>query len=229
MVSPGLRRQYHSSAWSVFLSPPPSASVAGCHSPSRLVDLFSRHKINLKINEGILSIMNFEIAKSLESFLSQREGIKPKSSRRIAACIVLILLLSLSSLVYSALAYDFAGTVEKVSEPNGMTVDVTQPGTYGLQAKVEVLLDKPMADLISFRGKELQFDIMGHDILGRPVCEAYLDGINIRYVYFCRQDPVDCSYCRNCLSSKWTGRYLYTPCYGQQCRSYYPYFWLPMQ
>jgi len=175
--------------------------------------------------------MTSKIAKSLESFLSQREGIKPKSSRRIAACIVLILLLSLSSLVYSALAYDFAGTVEKVSEPNGMTVDITQPGTYGLQAKVEVLLDKPLADLICFKGKELQFEILGHDILGRPVCEAYLEGLNIRYVYYCRQNSADCSYCRNCrncLAGEWTGRYVYTPCDGQ-CLSYYPYSWLPLQ
>lgn len=145
------------------------------------------------------------------------------SSRRIAAQIALILLLSSLFLVFSALAYDFAGTVEKVSEPNGMTVNVTQPGTYGLQAEVEVLLDKPLADLICFKGKELQFDILGHDILGRPVCEAYLDGVNIRYVSYCRQNPVDCSYGRNCLVREWTGRHLYAPCYGL-CRSYYPFF-----
>jgi hypothetical protein len=175
--------------------------------------------------------MNFEITESLESSLGQRKKTKPKSSRKVAACVALILLLSLPLLAFSALAYDFVGTVEKVSEPNGMTVDVTQPGTYGLQAKVEVLLDKPLADLICFKGKELQFEILGHDILDRPVCEAYLDGINIRYVYYCRQNPVDCSYssyCRNSPAYERTGRYLYAPCYGQQCQSYYPYFWLPM-
>lgn len=138
---------------------------------------------------------------------------------RIATRIALILLLSLPLLVFSALAYDFVGTVEKVSEPNGMTVNVTQSGTYGLQAKVEVLLDKPLADLIYFKGKELQFEILGRDILGRPVCEAYLNEINIREVYYCRQNPVDCSYRRNYLAWEWTGRY-YIPCYGQ-CRSYY--------
>lgn len=135
-----------------------------------------------------------------------------KSSRRIAAHIALILLLSFPLSVISAHAYDFAGTIDKVSEPNGMTVDVTKPGTYGLQAKVEVLLDKPLADLICFKGKELQFDILGHDILGRPVCDAYLDGVNIRYVSYCRQNPVDCSYRRNCLAYEWTGRYIYVPC-----------------
>jgi hypothetical protein len=118
--------------------------------------------------------MNFEITKLLKSSLGQREKTKPKSSRRVAACIALILLLSSPLLAFSALAYDFVGTVVRVSEPNGMTVDVTQPGTYGLQAKVEVLLDKPLADLISFTGKELQFDIMGHDILGRPYVKLIL-------------------------------------------------------
>lgn len=140
---------------------------------------------------------------------------------RIAARIALILLLSSPLLAFSALAYDFAGTVENVSEPNAMTVNVTQPGTYGLLAKVEVLLDKPLADLTCFKGKELQLNILGHDILGRPVCEAYLDGVNIRYVYFCRQNPVDCSYCRNCIAREWTGRYLRVPCDGL-CRSCYP-------
>ncbi|MDD1750168.1 MAG: hypothetical protein LUO89_09875 [Methanothrix sp.] len=186
--------------------------------------------INLKINEGILDIMNFKTVKSLESSLGQRDKIELHTSRRIASRIILLLLLSLPLLVFSALAYDFVGTVEKVSEPNGMTVNVTQPGTYGLQADVEVLLDKPLADLVFFKGKELQFEILGHDILDRPVCEAYLDGTNIRHVSYCRLNPVDCSYssyCRNSPACELTGGYLYIPCYGQ-CRSFYPYFWLPL-
>ncbi|MBN1236547.1 MAG: hypothetical protein JW999_10965 [Methanotrichaceae archaeon] len=170
--------------------------------------------------------MNAKIGKSLQSFIGQSEEIKPRSSRRITACIALILLLSTPLLVFSALAYDFVGTVEKVSEPNGMTVNITQPGTYGLQARVEVLLDKPLADLACFKDKELQFEVLGHDILGRPVCEAYLDGVNIRHVYYCRLNPVEGIYCRNRPACQWTGRYHYIPCNGQ-CRSYYPYFWLP--
>jgi hypothetical protein len=172
--------------------------------------------------------MNSKIVKSMESSIGQREEITPKSSRRIAVRIALILLLSLPSLVFSALAYDFVGTVQAVSEPNGMTVNIAQPGTLGLQEKVEVLLDKPLAGLATFKGKELQFEILGHDILGRPVCEAYLDGINIRYVYYCRQNPDDCSYCRYCLVCDWMGRCIYTPCDGE-CQPYYPYYWLPFQ
>jgi hypothetical protein len=142
---------------------------------------------------------------------------------RIAARIALILLLSLPLLVLPALAYDFTGTVVKVTEPNGMTVNITQPGTYGLQAKVEVLLDKPLANLAYFKGKELQFEILGRDILGRPVCEAYLNGINIRNVYDGWQPPIDYGYRPGYDGWEWTGRY-YVPCYYGQCQSYYPYF-----
>jgi hypothetical protein len=166
--------------------------------------------------------MNVKTAKSLKS-----------------AHIALILLLSLPSLIFPAMAYDFTGTVEKVSEPNSMTVNVTQPGTYGLQAKVEVLLDKPLADLIYFKGKELQFDILGRDILGRPVCEAYLNGISIRQAYYRIQNPADFSYNRNRPAWEWAGEYYgeynggyygdyyYVPCYNGQCGSYYPSFYLP--
>jgi len=149
--------------------------------------------------------------------------ISKTAKSRIAARMALILLFSLPLLGHPALAYDFTGTVEKVSEPNGMTVNVTQPGTYGLQAKVEVLLDKPLADLIYFKGKELQFEILGHDILGRPVCEAYLNEINIRVVYNGWQNPVYYSYRQSYPGWEWTGRY-YIPCDYGRCRSYYPFF-----
>jgi len=135
----------------------------------------------------------------------------------------LLLILSTAALVFSSHAYDFSGMVEKISETNRMTVNVTQPGTYGLQAKVEVLLDSPLPDLSCFKDRVLQFDILGHDILGRPVCDAYLNGINIRHLYFCGHNPLECSYCQSCLVGGWTGRYLYAPC-SSRCRPYYPPF-----
>jgi len=141
---------------------------------------------------------------------------------RISARNALILLLSLPLLIFPALAYDFTGTVVKVSEPNSMTVNVTQPGTYGLQATLEVLLDKPLADLARFKGKELRFEVKGHDILGRLVCDAYLNDINIRDVYSGWQTPVYYVYQPRYPDWEWTGAY-YAPCVGQ-CRSYYPYY-----
>jgi hypothetical protein len=148
---------------------------------------------------------------------------------QIGARMALLLLFSLSLLVLPSAAYDFTGTVVKVSEPNSITVNITQPGTYGVQAKVEVLLDKPLANLASFKGKELQFEMLGHDILGRPICEAYLNGINIRNVYDGWQPPIVYGYRPGYYyyGWEWDGRYdgrYFTPCIGQ-CRSYYfPYF-----
>jgi len=141
---------------------------------------------------------------------------------RIAARIALILLFTMPLLVLPATAYDFMGTVVKVAEPNAVTVNVTQSGTYGLQATVEVLFDGPLANLASFKGKELQFEILGHDILGRPVCEAYLNDINIRDIYNGWQNPVYYGYHSGYFGWEMAGRY-YMPCFGQ-CRSYYPYF-----
>ncbi len=148
---------------------------------------------------------------------------------QIGARIALFLIFFLSLLALPSAAYDFTGTVVKVTEPNSITVNITQPGTYGLQAKVEVLLDKPLANLASFKGKELQFEMLGRDILGRPICEAYLNGINIRNVYDGWQPPIVYGYRPGYYyyGWGWDGRYdgrYYAPCFGQ-CRSYYyPYF-----
>jgi hypothetical protein len=148
---------------------------------------------------------------------------------QIGARKALLLLFSLSLLVLSSAAYDFMGTVLKVTEPNSLTVNITQPGTYGLQAKVEVLLDKPLANLASFKGKELQFEMLGHDILGRPICEAYLNGINIRNVYDGWQPPIVYGYRPGYYyyGWEWDGRYdgrYFTPCIGQYRSYYFPYF-----
>lgn len=148
---------------------------------------------------------------------------------QIGASIALILLLSLPLLVLPATAYDFTGTVVRVTEPNSMTVNITQAGTYGLQAKVEVLLDKPLANLASFKGKDLQFEMLGRDILGRPICEAYLNEINIRNVYDGWQPPIVYGYRPGYYyyGWEWDGRYdgrYFRPCIGQCGSYYYPYF-----
>ena len=44
-----------------------------------------------------------------------------------------------------------------------------------------ILLSRPvsMRALQYFQGKELSFSFLGHDILGRPICDAYFNGIPI--------------------------------------------------
>ena len=126
----------------------------------------------------------------------QRKRAGAGKTAAASALFLAALLLSLILLPFLALAYDFSGRVEKVSEPNSMWVNVTQNGTYSLQSVVEVLLNKPLEGLAYFKGKDLQFEIQGHDLLGRPVCEAYLGGTNIREAYYCIIYPIECSYRR---------------------------------
>jgi hypothetical protein len=37
----------------------------------------------------------------------------------------------------------------------------------------------PMRILLYFQGKELSFSLLGHDILGRPICDVYFSGLSI--------------------------------------------------
>lgn len=147
---------------------------------------------------------------------SAEPGKAPAASASLLAALLLLLIL----LPSSAYAYDFAGRVEKVNEPNAMWVNVTGAETYGLQAVVEVLLNKPLDGLGYFRGKDLQFEIQGHDLLGRPVCEAYLEGTNIREAYYCILYPVECSYRENAPALDYSPAYSYNyprlPPYGRR-------------
>jgi len=117
------------------------------------------------------------------------QGRAPAASAMLFAALLLLLIV-----LPASAAYDFTGRVERISEPNIMWVNVTQEGTYGLQAVVEVLLKTPLEGLDYFRGRDLQFEILGHDIMGRPVCEAYLEETNIREAYYCLANPVECCY-----------------------------------
>lgn len=74
-----------------------------------------------------------------------------------------------------------AGTVLSIRDENSMYVNFTNSNIPGMKGPTLMLLPRPvsMRDLMYFQGKELSFDLLGHDILGRPVCDAYFDGIPI--------------------------------------------------
>ncbi len=92
--------------------------------------------------------------------------------RRAVPHIALSILFVLCLPALSDLPHDFSGAVLGVSDQNELYVYVTQPGATGLNGDVQVLLDHPLPGLYYFAGSELQFDILGHDILGRLVCDA---------------------------------------------------------
>lgn len=119
-------------------------------------------------------------------------------------------------------SYDFSGIALKVSEPNSMTVSVTSSSTneIALGSKVEVLFEPGLADLSYFRNKALQFEILGHDILGRPVCDVYLNGRKIQDVYWCRQYPALCAYYGSYFNNELIG----TEAYSGRYYYYWPYY-----
>ena len=64
-----------------------------------------------------------------------------------------------------------------------MYVNFANSNIPGIEGATLILLPRPvpMRDLMYFQGRELSFSLLGHDILGRPVCDAYFDGIPIDY------------------------------------------------
>ena len=76
---------------------------------------------------------------------------------------------------------DLVGTVLNIRDENSMYVNFTKSNIPGIEEAMLILLPQPVPikDLIYFQGKELSFSLLGHDILGRPVCDAYFDGIPI--------------------------------------------------
>ena len=76
---------------------------------------------------------------------------------------------------------DLVGTVLSIKDENSMNVNVTKSNISGIEGATLILLPRPvpMKDLLYFQGKELSFSLLGHDILGRPICDAYFNGIAI--------------------------------------------------
>ncbi len=113
---------------------------------------------------------------------------------RIVSYVVLLMLLAICLPALSDIPHDFAGIVLGISDQNGLYVEVTQPGTTGSIGGVHMLLKQPAPNLYYFLGSELKFDILGHDILGRLVCDAYFAGGPIQDVYYCGEYPDVCAF-----------------------------------
>jgi hypothetical protein len=73
------------------------------------------------------------------------------------------------------------GIVQSIRDENSMYVNFTKSNIPGMEGVTLILLPHPVPDLMYFQGKELGFSLLGHDIMGRPVCDAYFDGMPIDY------------------------------------------------
>jgi len=79
---------------------------------------------------------------------------------------------------------DLTGTVLSVSSEGVATINIASSNTLGITGVTTILLSDQAtaAALHNYIGKELTFEILGYDILGRLVCEAYQNGVPIDYV-----------------------------------------------
>ncbi len=73
------------------------------------------------------------------------------------------------------------GIVQSIRDENSMYVNFTKSNIPGMEGVTLILLPYPVPDLMYFQGKELSFSLLGHDIMGRPVCDAYFNGMRIDY------------------------------------------------
>ena len=78
-----------------------------------------------------------------------------------------------SQAFYQAPVY-LIGTVLRIVDENILYVDFANSSVPGMQGVTLILLPQSVSigDLLVFQGKELSFSLLGHDILGRPVCQA---------------------------------------------------------
>lgn len=91
----------------------------------------------------------------------------------------LALIATLAAPAVSQAPQYLVGTVLSIRDENSMYVNFIQSNIQGMQGPTLVLLPRPVAvrNLQYFQGKDLTFNLLGHDILGRPICDAYYNGI----------------------------------------------------
>ena len=73
------------------------------------------------------------------------------------------------------------GTFLTIRDENSMYVNFTKSNVPGMEGVMLILLSRPvtMRILLYFQGKVLSFNLLGYDILGRPICDAYFNGLPI--------------------------------------------------
>jgi hypothetical protein len=90
---------------------------------------------------------------------------------KFIAALLLVLLAGSAA----GLQYDLAGTVIRVIDDGILDINVTDSEDFA--GVVQVLLVNPVQSPQALLNRELQFNILGRDILGRPVVEQATDEI----------------------------------------------------
>ena len=87
---------------------------------------------------------------------------------------ILLLVLLLLVPAVQAVPGDIVGTIYNVTENKGTYINITESNITSLHGIIQVVLSASINNLQNYRGKELRFDVLGHDILGRPIVDPYL-------------------------------------------------------
>ena len=95
---------------------------------------------------------------------------------------IIVLIFCMSFPIISASSFDFNGTATGYSGNNILFVNITESSIPGLKGETEVMLSEaaPRYILEFLVNKELSFDHLGHDISGKLISDAYLNGVSLQ-------------------------------------------------
>jgi len=98
------------------------------------------------------------------------------------ATVIILITFCLSFPTNSASPFDFGGTATGYTGNNILYVNITQSSLPGLKGETEVILSEaaPRYILEFVVNKELDFYYLGHDISGKLIGDAYLDGVSLQ-------------------------------------------------
>ena len=98
------------------------------------------------------------------------------------AIVIILITFCLSFPTISTSPFDFSGTVRGYSGNNILFVNITELSIPGLKVETEVTLSEaaPRYILEFVINKDLVFDYLGHDISGKLIGDAYLNGVSLQ-------------------------------------------------
>ncbi len=86
---------------------------------------------------------------------------------------ILLILLLMASVTQGANNDFIFGTILNATDSNSFYINVTSSNITGVTGVMQVLSARPQKGLADFVGKDLFFDVVGHDTLGRLVVDRY--------------------------------------------------------
>ena len=86
---------------------------------------------------------------------------------------LLLLLLLIAPIVQGANTSFIFGMVLNTTDANSFYINITSSNITDVTGIIQVISAKPQNELVNFIGKNLLFNVVGHDMLGRLVVDGY--------------------------------------------------------